>query len=258
MTTPAKQGLAALTEKERETLRLIVRGHDAKSVARTLGLSVHTINERLREARRKMVVSSSREAARLLFEAEGSVVAARETAGDTIMGDAATGDPIDDAAVPIAGTGSRRPWLIAGVLLMLLAILIVTALPHADAPPAAVSATAAVPPVVVANPAAAAAAERFLVMIDQARWDASYAATGDAFRKANTVRLWADTSRQARAPLGAVIGRTLLGGETVAAPPSGLQLVRFRTQFANKADVAEAVTLGLEHGDWRVVGITID
>ena len=34
----------ALTEKEKQTLRLIVRGHDAKSVARSLGLSVHTIN----------------------------------------------------------------------------------------------------------------------------------------------------------------------------------------------------------------------
>ena len=74
MTVPAKQGLDALTEKEKATLRLIVRGHDAKSIARELGLSVHTINERLRDARRKMEVSSSRAAARLLFEAEGSVV----------------------------------------------------------------------------------------------------------------------------------------------------------------------------------------
>ena len=63
--------LRSLTEKEKQTLRLIVCGHDAKSIARTLDLSVHTINERLRDARRKMAVSSSREAARLLLEAEG-------------------------------------------------------------------------------------------------------------------------------------------------------------------------------------------
>ena len=68
MTMAVKEGFGALTEKEKQTLRLIVRGHDAKSVARSLGLSVHTINERLRDARRKMAVSSSREAARLLFD----------------------------------------------------------------------------------------------------------------------------------------------------------------------------------------------
>ena len=50
------EAIEALSEKEKQTLRLIVRGHDAKSTARTLGLSVHTINERLREARRKMSV----------------------------------------------------------------------------------------------------------------------------------------------------------------------------------------------------------
>ena len=47
-----------LTDKERQTLRLILRGHDAKSSARALGLSVHTVNERLREARRKLGVTS--------------------------------------------------------------------------------------------------------------------------------------------------------------------------------------------------------
>lgn len=59
-----------LTEKEKETLRLIVRGHDAKSAAIELDLSVHTINERLRSARRKLDVTSSREAARVLYESE--------------------------------------------------------------------------------------------------------------------------------------------------------------------------------------------
>ena len=36
--------LGELTEKEKETLRLIVRGHDAKSMAAEFDLSVHTIN----------------------------------------------------------------------------------------------------------------------------------------------------------------------------------------------------------------------
>ncbi len=49
---------------------LLLAGHDAKSVARDLGLSVHTVNDRLRDARRKLGVSSSREAARILADAE--------------------------------------------------------------------------------------------------------------------------------------------------------------------------------------------
>lgn len=65
-----RDGLYALTDREKETLRLLLIGHDAKSIAGRMGLSVHTINERLRDARRKLDVSSSREAARLLAEAE--------------------------------------------------------------------------------------------------------------------------------------------------------------------------------------------
>ncbi|MCB2088333.1 MAG: helix-turn-helix transcriptional regulator [Sphingomonadaceae bacterium] len=64
--------IAPLSEKERQALRLILRGHDAKSMAGELGLSVHTINERLRNARRKLSVTSSKEAARLLLEAEAA------------------------------------------------------------------------------------------------------------------------------------------------------------------------------------------
>lgn len=76
-----------LTDTEKETLRLIVRGHDAKSTARALDLSVHTINERLRDARRKLEVSSSREATRRLFAHEKGTP---EKLGDTQLGDAET------------------------------------------------------------------------------------------------------------------------------------------------------------------------
>ena len=67
-----QEGLQSLSVREAEVLRLLAAGHDAKSVARSLGLSVHTVNERLRDARRKLGVSSSREAARLLVQMEGA------------------------------------------------------------------------------------------------------------------------------------------------------------------------------------------
>ena len=58
--------LAALNEKELEVLRLLAAGHTVKSIAASLGRSEASINERLRDARRKTGVGSSRELARLI------------------------------------------------------------------------------------------------------------------------------------------------------------------------------------------------
>ena len=43
-----------LTEREKQTLRLMGRGHDAKSMARHLCLSVHTVNAYLATATMKL------------------------------------------------------------------------------------------------------------------------------------------------------------------------------------------------------------
>jgi DNA-binding CsgD family transcriptional regulator len=55
-----------LSDTELEILRLLASGHTAKSIAARLGRSETAIHERLREARRKTGVGSSRELARLL------------------------------------------------------------------------------------------------------------------------------------------------------------------------------------------------
>ena len=47
-------GAESLSGRERETLMLPAPGHEAKSIASTLGISVHTVNERLRMARRRL------------------------------------------------------------------------------------------------------------------------------------------------------------------------------------------------------------
>jgi hypothetical protein len=49
-----------------------VQGHDIKSIARELAISTSATNERLRSARAKLGVSSSREAARILTVQENS------------------------------------------------------------------------------------------------------------------------------------------------------------------------------------------
>jgi len=185
-------GLAALTDKEKDALRLLLRGHDAKSSARALGLSVHTVNERLRDARRKLGVTSSREAARRLLAEEGDTP---ETLGDKALGDAVEGAPAADSMASATrrwawfGLGPQPALTLAGVLAM---SLMLAALFLPASPLSVLGSVAETEIVAGAEPeagtrseaaAAARAAEKFLELIDESRWADSYAATGAQFRK---------------------------------------------------------------------------
>ena len=256
--------LPALTDKEKETLRLLLRGHDAKSSARELGLSVHTVNERLRDARRKLGVTSSREAARVLLAAEAA--ATPETFGDKRLGDAG-------AAVPEAGAtasatrrraGPHPASILIGVTAMslILAALLLPASPLSVLGPVAMTETVAGAEPAAAGTrseaeAAARAAEDFLILIDEGRWEKSYAATGMQFRKTNTLEVWTEVSQRMRQPLGKVLTRNIVTNEYVPAPPQGYQLVKFASSYADGTNQIESVSLEWEDGAWRVVGIVI-
>ena len=60
-----------LNENEKEALRLLLLGHDAKTAAQEIRVTPNVINERLRSARQKLQVTSSKAAARMLAEHEG-------------------------------------------------------------------------------------------------------------------------------------------------------------------------------------------
>lgn len=60
-----------LNENEKAALRLLLLGHDAKTAAKEIGVTPNVINERLRSARQKLQVTSSKAAARMLAEYEG-------------------------------------------------------------------------------------------------------------------------------------------------------------------------------------------
>ena len=249
-----------LTDKEKETLRLIVRGHDAKSAARELGLSVHTINERLREARRKLSVTSSREAARLLLEQEG---ASPEMLVDKQIGEAGAagiGDPsgpLDDRHSGGRVVRRRSAWLIGGLIMSaLFALMLATAPLVSDEHSRAGEAVA--DRVATSDEAVETAARNWLRLVDQGNWDASYEAAGSTFRGLNTPENWQDASIQARKPLGTVLAREAISFMEVPAPPAGLELVRFRTDFTGKAGVVETLTLQKEGDSLKVVGYYIN
>ncbi len=253
-------GYHALTEKEKQTLRLIVRGHDAKSMARHLGLSVHTVNERLRDARRKLEVSSSRQAARLLLDTEGDDP---QRLADKQIGEApgpaaaAGGDQPDSETARAPGVAFPVAWLIGGLAIMsvILGILALAALPQPASAPASAQASAAVP---VAETEAVRAARDWLQLHDEGRWRETWDQMGSQMRKANSLERWTEVAQSVRPPLGATVSRVAIARDDVPAPPAGIQVVKFRTRFANKADAVETVSLAREDGNWKVVGIYID
>lgn len=257
----------ALTAKEKDALRLLLRGHDAKSWARELGLSVHTVNERLREARRKLGVTSSREAARLLLAAEDGEAPETppEFHADKPLGDEREGAPA--AGMTASATrwraGPRPAAILAGVLAMslVLAALILPASPLSVLAPVAVTETVAgaAPQSATSSEAEAAAraAEDFLDLIDESRWAESYAATGAEFRRLNTLKVWSDVSTRVRTPLGKLLTRSIVSNEFVPVPPAGYRLVKFASSYASDTNQIESVSLARKDGAWKVVGIVI-
>lgn len=247
-------GIEALSEKEKQTLRLLLVGQDAKSIARHFDLSVHTINERLRDARRKLSVSSSKEAARLLRDAEGPNL---EIDGDTALRDAsAAADALHPPqARPTPRTLRHVGWAIGGTaMLSIIAALLAVSTPNQL--PAEAPITNA--PSAAAETDVSKAARDWLALVDAANWQQSWEGTGVSFRSVNTVANWQAASQKARVPLGAVVSRTLIGDVDTPAPPNGYRTVQFRTDFANKRGATETLALNSEGGVWKVVGIYID
>jgi DNA-binding CsgD family transcriptional regulator len=258
MTGSMTPGYKALTEREKQTLRLLLDGHDAKSMARHLGLSVHTINERLRDARRKLAVSSSKEAARLLRRAEGGP----ETLGDRHLGDADPAKHDQQPVEPGSAPPSRRPmrWAIGGLaMIAIVATILALTVPESGLPSTQAPSTS--PPAATSSATDAAvvqAAREWLELGDASKWDEALAATGASFHAANTLALWRSTSEKVRVPLGRMRSRTLIDAQEVPTPPNGGWMVRFRTDFANKSGAVETLSLAREDNAWKVVGIYLE
>lgn len=115
--TPSRETSAladALNVRELEVLRLLAEGHTIKSIAAQLDRTEASINERLRDARRKTGVGSSRELARQL---------GAQKIWDKNPDLAMTSAPAE-APVPPASRGLTGP---KGTIAMLIAMPLITA-----------------------------------------------------------------------------------------------------------------------------------
>jgi DNA-binding CsgD family transcriptional regulator len=258
-----QERLHSLSEREKETLRLLFKGHDAKSAAVALGLSVHTVNERLREARRKLGVGSSRTAARLLAQAEAQ---SPNFLGDMELGVAATkargGEP--EASTQRRRVGRSVAWLSGGLAIMF-AIVAAAAIAMAlhgggkvspPAPPVALSASSS-----ASDQASTASAEAWAKLLDGQRWAESWKASGAVFRSKLTSDGWTATIQPLRRQLGPVSARSLKSVSSASSlpgvPDGEYKIVQFATVFANKPDAVETVVLTHENAAWKVNGYFI-
>ncbi|MET3710532.1 DNA-binding CsgD family transcriptional regulator [Sphingomonas trueperi] len=258
-TSPQPRDDNALTEREKTTLRLLLAGHDAKSIARELGLSVHTVNERLRDARRKLGAASSREAARRLAESEA---ADPQKLGDAPLGVSATAGSMASPDLPAAWPQRlhRLAWLSGGMLIMSLFIAAVAAIAlHAP------SAPVAQPPAAAAAaenaPASLGAAEAWVALVDQGKWHDSWQTAAAMFRAQVSDARWAEMVTPVRQPLGAVVTRkfeSVIKTKTLPGAPDGdYEVLKFQTNFQQRADSVETIMLVRESGGWRVAGYFI-
>jgi hypothetical protein len=249
-------------------LRLLFRGHDAKSAATVLGLSVHTVNERLREARRKLGVGSSREAARLLAEVEGADpnFADPNFLGDKLLGVAAGTLPgrDHDASDNPPRRAQTSAWLFRGMMVMVAIVAVValaTVMQSDGGKRAAVTPVAFSASVSATDKASAAPAEAWAKLLDGQRWSESWKASATSFKSKITEASWVSMAQPLRAQLGSMSSRSLKSVQITntlpGAPDGNYMIVQFDTAFANKSDAVETVVLSREGAVWAVSGYFI-
>jgi len=252
MTDPTE----SLTSREKETLRMLLAGHEAKSIASELGLSVHTVNDRLRNARQKLGVTSSREAARILGEAEAQEP--KNLAPEEIGRATPAAGILEQGHVERRRRGLPLVWLAGGMLIMSLIIALAVLGGVGAGGSAQPEKTEAVPQVASQGEAAA---RSWLKLTDAAEYEQSWQEAGELFHAGVTAERWAEMAKPVRAPLGDIQSRTLvkaIAREKLPNAPDGeYEMLEFASAFANAPSAIETVIMHKEGADWKVVGYFI-
>lgn len=250
------QGVDELTDREREVLRLLLAGHTAKTIAAELDLSVHTVNDYLREARKKLGVSSSREAARILGEQEET--APQNHAPEEIgMGEASDRPDTPDLSKTPGGK-SLSPWIIGGAIMFATAIAAILIFASAGTPEQGED---EVETMMEQSTEAQAEALAFVRLVDAGAYTQSWESAGPMFKSAVTAEGWEAQVKPVREPLGSLVSRNLKGVEAPAALPGApegeYRLIMFATDYTEVQGTTETVVMRKDAGQWGVVGYFI-
>ncbi|MEN3971772.1 helix-turn-helix transcriptional regulator [Sphingomicrobium sp. XHP0235] len=242
-------GIDDLSEKEREALRLLLAGHDAKSSARELGISHHAINDRLRSARRKLGTSSSREAALALAETEGETPEplVHKPLGDDR--DYPTDDDGADASLK-RRLSLRSPMRRKGIIVMM---SIADDVSRADTHP--------VQSVTPTSAQSSAPALDFLTKLDAGDAKGTYAAAAPSLRESYNFDIWELGVLMNRMKGGAA-QRTLTKVERIEKPANPdherLEILTFDTARLDGERRIERIVMARTGGAWKVAKIDVD
>ncbi len=109
--------------------------------------------------------------------------------------------------------------------------------------------------------AARAAGEKWLALLDRGEYGKAWDDCAQLFRQRVTREQWVDSLPSTRAPFGAMKSRNVetAGYKTSlpGAPDGQYVTVRYRTNFENKENAEELITLSFEDGLWRPTGYFI-
>ena len=106
------------------------------------------------------------------------------------------------------------------------------------------------------------ASKAWLAITDQGDYGAAWDAASTLIKSAVTRAQFVQALEGARAPLGALISRTLLSKQYATSlplvPDGDYVVIQYQTTFRNKQSAVETVTPKLEgEGQWRVAGYYI-
>ncbi|MEM7700410.1 MAG: DUF4019 domain-containing protein [Pseudomonadota bacterium] len=268
-----------LTDKEKEALRLLLAGHDAKSAALELDISVHTLNDRLRAARRKLGVTTSKEAARALGLAEQSELeptpesfvhkplGVQETSKNQHLSSVA-----DRSEGGILAFAARRKGLLIMSFAIALALTATVFIPKQagdlEPPTQDLSAAqqsdvrfSAETEFVPARPTEPELqARRWLGLIDFGKFDESYEEAGEPLRQQYALGKWKFglTLRMTKGKIQDRTVSTIMRTSEFGGRKGGdFEIITFASMFENNNLQSERVVLELVGSDWQVIDYEI-
>lgn len=118
--------------------------------------------------------------------------------------------------------------------------------------------------IAVAGPAeqeASADGQKWLVLLDGQKYEESWTQAAAMFRDQVKQDQWIVSLKRFRDPLGATLSRTASRVDFAktlrGAPDADYAIIHFTTNFQNKSEVTERLTLVKEDGRWRAAAYAI-
>ena len=105
------------------------------------------------------------------------------------------------------------------------------------------------------------AGQKWLQLLDDQQFDASYQQAAPMFRAQVQQEQWIASLKRFREPLGSLVSRATARVDFTnvlrGAPDASYAIIHFKTDFKNKSAVTERLTLIKEDGKWQAAAYAI-